>query len=81
MCGVFRMSMLGARKRNYTYIGSPIYVLFGKYEPHSKEYFRTTLYLNMTGIPWRGNADTGEIYWNSWCRNVTNRVSLIGCLI
>lgn len=75
------MSMLEAIKRNYMYIGSPVYVLFGKYEPHSKEYFRTTIYLGMTdiGTQWVGYADTGEVFVGNWSRAVTNRASLIRC--
>lgn len=75
------MSMLEAMKRNYIYIGSPVLVLYDKYEPHSSEFFKTTLWFSMTDIQWVGNANTGEIYWSNWCRTVINRVSLIGCLI
>lgn len=73
------MSMLEAMRRNYMYIGNSVLVLYDKYEPHSEEFLKTALYLNMTDIPWRGIAHTGEIYWSSWCRIVINRVSLIGC--
>ena len=83
MCEVSRMSMLEAMKRDYVYLGSPIYVLFGKYEPHSKEYTKATLYLGITDIdtPWVSSNDTGEIFWGSWSRCAyKNRIRLLRCL-
>lgn len=65
------MSILEAMKRGNVYTRMANFTLFGKYEPRSSKYFKTTLLLFITDIdtPWVGTPETGEIHWGCWSRD------------
>ena len=69
------MSILEAMKPGNVYMRLANFTLFNKYKPRSSEYFKATLTLFMTDIdtPWRGTAETGEIYWGCWSRGRNKR--------